>query len=77
MLILTRKKDESLILDNQIVIKIIDIGESSVRIGIEAPKNIEIHRKEIYDRIQEENKSAAVEQSKSIELKQLNELVKK
>lgn len=77
MLILTRKKDESLILDNQIVIKIIDIGESSVRIGIEAPKNIEVHRKEIFDKIQEENKSAVVEHSKRIELNQLNKLVKK
>lgn len=74
MLILTRKKDESLVLDNQIVIKIIEINESSVRLGIEAPKHIEIHRKEIYDKIQEENKSAISEQSK---VEALGKLLKK
>ena len=74
MLILTRKKDESLVIDNNIVIKIIEITESSVRLGIEAPKNIEIHRKEIYDKIQEENKEA---RNIQVNLEALTQLVKK
>lgn len=74
MLILTRKKDESLVIDNNIVIKIIEITDSSVRLGIEAPKAIEIHRKEIYDKIQEENKEA---RNVQVNLEALTQLIKK
>lgn len=74
MLILTRKKDESLVIDNNIVIKIIEITDSSVRLGIEAPKAIEIHRKEIYDKIQEENKEA---RNVQVNLETLTQLIKK
>lgn len=74
MLILTRKKDESLVIDNNIVIKIIEITDSSVRLGIEAPKAIEIHRKEIYDKIQDENKEA---RNVQVNLETLTQLVKK
>lgn len=58
MLILTRKKNESIIIDGNIEVKIIELEDGKVRIGIEAPKEIEILRKEIYDRVQEENKAA-------------------
>lgn len=58
MLILTRKKDESIIIDGNIEIKIVELDDGKVKIGIEAPKNIEILRKELYERIQEENKAA-------------------
>lgn len=68
MLILTRKKDESLMIGHDIVIKIVEIDEGKVRIGIEAPKHIEIHRKEVYDRIQEENKIAVGTNKKLDEL---------
>lgn len=59
MLILTRKKDESIIIDDRIEIVITDIEDGKVKIGIKAPKDIEIHRKEIYVTIQNENKEAA------------------
>lgn len=59
MLVLSRKKDESIIIDEDIEIKIIGIEEGKVKLGISAPKNIEIHRKEIYMQIQEENRKAA------------------
>lgn len=59
MLILSRKLDESIIIDDHIEIKIIDIKENSVRIGISAPKNIPVFRKEVFDEIRDENRQAA------------------
>lgn len=59
MLILSRKKNESIIIDGNIEIQVIDIGEGRVRIGINAPKSMEIHRKEVFDKINEENAEAA------------------
>ena len=58
MLILTRKKNESIIIDGSIEVKIIEIEDGKIRIGIEAPKEIEILRKELYDKMKEENKAA-------------------
>ena len=59
MLILSRKKGESIIIDGNIEIKVLDIQEGKVQIGIDAPKNIDIFRKELYKSIQEENIEAA------------------
>ena len=58
MLILSRKKDESIIIDGNIEIKIVEIEDGKVKIGIDAPRNIDIMRKELYKRIQEENLAA-------------------
>lgn len=58
MLVLSRKSEESIILGQDIEIKILSIEEDRVKLGITAPKDIEIHRKEIYLQIQEENKTA-------------------
>jgi carbon storage regulator len=59
MLILTRKKDESIIINGNIQIQIISIEEGKVKIGIEAPKDIEIFRNEVFDKIQSSNVEAA------------------
>jgi carbon storage regulator len=59
MLVLGRKKGESIIIDDNIEITITSIEGETVKLGIEAPKQITIHRKEIYLEIQEENKQAA------------------
>ncbi|TDX58900.1 carbon storage regulator CsrA [Orenia marismortui] len=59
MLILTRKRDESIVIDDNIKIKILEIDNNRVQLGIEAPENIIVHREEIYQEIQEENKLAA------------------
>lgn len=59
MLALSRKKGESIIIGDKIEIKILDITGDRVRIGIEAPRDVTIHRQEIYLEIQEENKQAA------------------
>ena len=59
MLILTRKKDESILIGKNIKLKIISIEEGKVKIGIEAPKDVEILRKELLDTVEKENISAA------------------
>jgi len=58
MLALTRKKGESIIIGDNIEVKILDIEGDRVRLGIEAPREISIHRQEVYKQIQEENKAA-------------------
>lgn len=58
MLILNRKQGESLIIDDNIEIKILDIQDGKIKIGIEAPKSISILRKEVYEEIVEENKKS-------------------
>ena len=54
MLVLSRKMDETIIIDNDIEIKVVDIRSERVRIGINAPPHISVHRKEIYDAIKKE-----------------------
>lgn len=71
MLILSRKKDESIIIDGNIEIKIVEIEDGKVKIGIEAPKDIDIMRKELYKRIQEENEAAVNNPTNLEEMKRL------
>lgn len=59
MLILTRKKDESIIIGGNIEVKILGIEDGKVSIGIKAPKEVDIFRKEVYESIEEENMKAA------------------
>lgn len=66
MLILSRKLDESIIINGEIELKIISIDENRVRLGIIAPQSYEIHRKEVYEKIQQENRSAA-DSARSVE----------
>ena len=55
MIVLSRKINESIIIQNDIEIVILDIQGDQVKVGLKAPKNIKIYRKEIYDAIQQEN----------------------
>ena len=56
MLVLTRKVGESLIIGDNIKITICAVNNSQIRVGIQAPKDIEIHREEIYEKIKKEKK---------------------
>ncbi len=58
MLVLSRKKDETIILDNKIEVRILEIKGDVVRLGIVAPKDIKVYRGEIFDAIAEENRQA-------------------
>lgn len=60
MLILTRKKDEKIIINDNITITIVELDNNQVKLGIEAPVQIEVHREEIYRQIEEENRRAVV-----------------
>jgi len=59
MLVLSRKIGESIIVGDEIEISIVDIQGDNIRIGINAPKNIKIFRKEVYKEIQAENQRAS------------------
>jgi len=74
MLILTRKKNETIMIGNEIEITLLSIDGDQVKIGIKAPKEVEIYRQEIYQAIQEENKEAV---KQAVSLDHLKNLVNK
>ncbi len=59
MLVLSRQRDESIVIGDNIVITIVDIRGDKVRLGINAPAEIPVHRQEVYDAIQRENVRAS------------------
>lgn len=73
MLALSRKKDEAVIINDDIEITIIEIKGDQVKIGISAPKSVPIYRKEVYMQIQNANNEAA----QSVDIKNIKELFTK
>lgn len=59
MLVLTRKINEKIIIGDDIEIVLVDIGKDQVKIGINAPRSVKVHRWEVYEEIQKENREAA------------------
>jgi carbon storage regulator len=59
MLILTRKSGETIRIGDNIAISVIDIRGNQVRLGITAPRNVSVHRQEVYEQIEEQNTQAA------------------
>lgn len=59
MLVLSRQKDETIMIGDDVEITIVDIRGDKVRLGITAPPHIPVHRKEVYEAIQRENRAAA------------------
>jgi len=72
MLVLSRHRDESIIIGNNIVVTIVDIRGDKVRLGIDAPTEIPVHRREVYEAIQRENLRAG-----SVEPKDPREMAEK
>jgi carbon storage regulator len=58
MLVLSRQRDESIVIGENVVVTIVDIRGDKVRLGIEAPGEIPVHRQEVYEAIQRENRRA-------------------
>ena len=58
MLILSRKLNESIVIDGRIVVKLVRVEGDVVKVGIAAPKNVPVHRQEIYEEIQRSNEEA-------------------
>jgi carbon storage regulator len=53
MLVLARKKNESIIIRDDIVVTVVEVRGDTVRLGIEAPREVTVHRREVYDKIKE------------------------
>jgi carbon storage regulator len=60
MLVLSRKKNESIVINNDITIVVVEIRGDKVRLGVEAPKEVPVHRREVYDAIK---RNAALQSS--------------
>lgn len=58
MLVITRKLDQSLIIDGKIEVMVIGLNRDGVRLGIKAPKDVQVHRREVFDAIAEANRAA-------------------
>lgn len=59
MLVLSRQRDESIIIGDNIVVTIVDVRGEKVKLGIEAPQDVSVHRREVYEAIRRENQHAA------------------
>ena len=74
MLALSRKKDEAIIINDDVEVTVIEIKGDQVKLGITAPKSVPIYRKEVYVQIKDANKEAT---QQAIDVKALNQLFKK
>jgi len=59
MLVLSRQRDETIMIGDEVEITVVDIRGDKVRLGIAAPREVQVHRKEIYDAIRRENAEAS------------------
>jgi carbon storage regulator len=65
MLVLSRQKDESIMVGDEVEITIVDVRGDKVRLGISAPRSIAVHRKEVYEAIQREKEAEGKETPKA------------
>jgi len=68
MLILTRRVGEALVIDDEVTVTVLGVKGNQVRIGVNAPKTVSVHREEIYERIKNERDSSAQPQPKDRDL---------
>jgi carbon storage regulator len=67
MLVITRKVDQSIIIDGRIEVVVAGITKDGVRLGISAPKEIQVHRREVFEAIAEANRAASSQTQPSLE----------
>lgn len=77
MLILSRKTNEKICIGENITLTIIEVKGDQAKIGVEAPKDVKVFRHEVFTAIQTENRAAAANTSKTQDLSQLANLIKK
>jgi len=70
MLVLSRQRDETLIIGDDVQVTVVDIRGDKVRLGITAPRDVSVHRKEVYDAIRRASATASAELVKASEKKQ-------
>jgi carbon storage regulator len=66
MLVLSRKKNESIVINNDITIVVVEIRGDKVRLGVEAPKEVPVHRREVYEAIKR-SEAATLDESAAVE----------
>ena len=75
MLVLTRKKNESIVINDVIKVTVVEIRGDKVRLGIEAPREIDVHRQEIYDQIHGKREEEAwIKDMQNLDMEFLNTL---
>lgn len=67
MLVLSRKKNESIVINNDITIVVVEIRGDKVRLGIEAPKEVPVHRREVFEAIQRNETPGGTEASEALD----------
>ena len=65
MLVLSRKKNESIVIRDDIVITVVEVRGDKVRLGIEAPNEVSVHRREVYEKIKESERTEQARQEDS------------
>ncbi len=68
MLVLSRQRDESIVIGDNIIVTIVDIRGDKLRVGIEAPHDVAVHRLEVYEAIQQEKAQANGEENCTVEI---------
>lgn len=74
MLVLTRKLGESIVIGNHVRVTVLDMQGKQIRLGIDAPSEVSVHRGEVYERIEQENRRAA--ETAHVDLSKLTQVVK-
>jgi len=77
MLILSRKINESIVIDGRITVKIVRVDGEVVKVGIQAPAEVPVHRQEVYDEIQRSNKQALTTGRRTVPRLKSNDLASK
>ena len=66
MLVLTRKAGESIVIGNEVVITVLEVRGGQIRLGVDAPRNLAVHRAEIYQQVMEENQAASIDAAEGV-----------
>ncbi len=61
MLVLSRKYNESIVINDQVIVTVVEIRGDKVRLGIDAPKEVPVHRREVHDKIKEAERRATIQ----------------